>query len=691
MFSKNTRLKRFKQGSFARIILEAELLLILSLFASWLTCTLLSPNLPPPTGGKSIHRVRNYRILTGIIRQLNRIEISSGQPDLKYLANHLDHSLPEASFLDSVIRLDRARDLPERDIPKGIPELLRGVSGRDPYLWIDKNHLIYRWLDVTKQYDEISRRFLIHPPQSTPLRLRIFKAMIRTGRKKEARLLLSELFPRTALGRIQTDIPSGKRRAVTDSLSFDDWDRRFTHLSRTGRLSRIIREISDCPHRSLTEYFRGEVRYKRRQYERCRAHLARTTDPRILTRKTALLIKMDLRQAPEKSVWARVSSLQNDPEVHRMLLYDIAGLYLVGNQLNNALRAYSLLIRNTTHLDTRHWKALWVSGWIEIKLGRMKSARRLFRQGCDSPEPGYRMACCFWYQQLGGRKITSVSQAPFSYYFVSSKKHHTAGIRQGLQAFAMRLSLPVSGDTLSVVKRVRLLLDAGLISHARRYLAWGVKNQVRNTADRTLLSLISALLEHHFKRHYQAFVAYRRGIPDYHAIRLPRFLKGILVPLEYREIITRFSRERGLDSALVAALIREESMFRVDSRSHANAYGLMQMLPRTYAHLSGRRYSRQLRWELIRPEVNVRWGTLYLRRLLDKYSGKVPMALAAYNAGDHRVDRWLRNFGDVSTARFIEMIPFSETRNYVKNILRNRFYYRFYHDLPQPPGTRESI
>jgi len=105
----------------------------------------------------------------------------------------------------------------------------------------------------------------------------------------------------------------------------------------------------------------------------------------------------------------------------------------------------------------------------------------------------------------------------------------------------------------------------------------------------------------------------------------------------------------------------------------------MQMLPSTYAHLSGKRLTSRLRWELVQPENNIRWGTRYLRQLLNKYDNRAYLALAAYNAGDHRVDRWLRQFGAVPEEQFIEMIPFTETRNYVKNILRNRFFYAFYH------------
>jgi soluble lytic murein transglycosylase len=163
-------------------------------------------------------------------------------------------------------------------------------------------------------------------------------------------------------------------------------------------------------------------------------------------------------------------------------------------------------------------------------------------------------------------------------------------------------------------------------------------------------------------------------------VRLPNFLSGIIFPRQYEELVSAYSREQEVDPGLVLALIREESFFRSDVRSPANAYGLMQLLQGTARQVANGSGLKVKARDLYDPEINIRLGLQYLKTLLDKYDGRLYLALAAYNAGPHRVDQWLLDFPDANEEEFIEMIPFSETRNYVKNILRNYFFYKYYYN-----------
>jgi soluble lytic murein transglycosylase len=176
-----------------------------------------------------------------------------------------------------------------------------------------------------------------------------------------------------------------------------------------------------------------------------------------------------------------------------------------------------------------------------------------------------------------------------------------------------------------------------------------------------------------------AFINFRDHFQCYLCIRLPHFLSQVVLPLKYTDLIEQYCEKYQLDSALVLALIREESFFRPDAVSPAKACGLMQLLLETARQVAYAQRIKVFRTDLFDPETNIRLGTEYLKNLLDKYKGKLPLALAAYNAGWERVDEWMNRFGTVKDDEFIEMIPFSETRNYVKNILRNYFYYRFYY------------
>jgi len=151
---------------------------------------------------------------------------------------------------------------------------------------------------------------------------------------------------------------------------------------------------------------------------------------------------------------------------------------------------------------------------------------------------------------------------------------------------------------------------------------------------------------------------------------------GVLFPLDYWPLIKKYSDARGLDPYVISALMAQESTFDHDVRSSANAYGLMQVVPGT-----GRRYARSLgirRFStatLTNAESNVRIGTAYFKDLIDRFGG-AHFALASYNAGEHRIARWIAERPGITQDEFIDDIPFPETQNYVKKILGTAEDYR---------------
>jgi soluble lytic murein transglycosylase len=153
----------------------------------------------------------------------------------------------------------------------------------------------------------------------------------------------------------------------------------------------------------------------------------------------------------------------------------------------------------------------------------------------------------------------------------------------------------------------------------------------------------------------------------------PSWYARLLYPLEYEQIVLGHARNYRLDPALLAAVIYEESKFRPDARSRSGAIGLMQLLPATAEGIATRTGGSRFEVEdLYDPELNVRYGSWYLRHLLDKYDD-LELALAAYNAGQANVDRWRR------AGRGIE---FPETARYVERVLERReLYARAYPEL----------
>jgi soluble lytic murein transglycosylase len=153
-------------------------------------------------------------------------------------------------------------------------------------------------------------------------------------------------------------------------------------------------------------------------------------------------------------------------------------------------------------------------------------------------------------------------------------------------------------------------------------------------------------------------------------------VREITLPLHHEDIIRQQAADKQIDPALIAAVIYEESRFR-DQTSHAGARGLMQITPET-ADFIARRSGGVLfeQSDLSTPQVNIAYGAWYLRYLIRHYEGNETLAIAAYNAGQTNVDRWVRRAGGADSFDSARHIPFPETRAYVENVQERRGQYR---------------
>jgi soluble lytic murein transglycosylase len=152
----------------------------------------------------------------------------------------------------------------------------------------------------------------------------------------------------------------------------------------------------------------------------------------------------------------------------------------------------------------------------------------------------------------------------------------------------------------------------------------------------------------------------------------PPWLQRLRYPLRYEQIVRGHARNYRLDPALLAAVIYQESKFQSDAKSSSGALGLMQLKPETAQGIAIRTGgSRFQTSDLYNPEINIRYGSWYLRHLLNKY-GDEKTALAAYNAGQRNVDTWKAEG---------KGIQFSETRAYVDKVEHLKGVYRSAYDL----------
>jgi soluble lytic murein transglycosylase len=154
-------------------------------------------------------------------------------------------------------------------------------------------------------------------------------------------------------------------------------------------------------------------------------------------------------------------------------------------------------------------------------------------------------------------------------------------------------------------------------------------------------------------------------------------VQQVTLPLRHDDIIRQQAGDKDLDPALIAGVIFAESHF-LDQTSDAGAKGLMQLMPETADYIARKSGGTAfVQGDLATPQVNIAYGSWYLRYLLDKYDQRVVLALAAYNAGQGNVDAWLAEAGARGERfRAADHIPFPETRDYVKKVLAAQEDYR---------------
>jgi soluble lytic murein transglycosylase len=183
-----------------------------------------------------------------------------------------------------------------------------------------------------------------------------------------------------------------------------------------------------------------------------------------------------------------------------------------------------------------------------------------------------------------------------------------------------------------------------------------------------------------------AINALKRAYPDYGQTlpeEMSREAWDVFYPLKWWSNIQEESKRQNLDPYLVAGIIRQETVFDPKARSRANALGLMQLLPSTGQSVA-RRYNlgggRIAAADLYNPVLNIQLGTAYVRQLLDGFN-RFEYVAAAYNGGETRVRRWIREMPNSEIEEWVESIPLSETRLYVQGVYRNaRIYQRLYDD-----------
>ena len=238
----------------------------------------------------------------------------------------------------------------------------------------------------------------------------------------------------------------------------------------------------------------------------------------------------------------------------------------------------------------------------------------------------------------------------------------------------------------SSFKRSQYLIAAGFDYWARWEL-YTIEKLTRNKND------LMALMRAYSKINAFNRVSYISGIyfidkRSKYGIRGTEPLWKKSFPQAYIKHVDKYSKKFNVDKFFILSIMRAESRFSKDVVSPVGAIGLMQIIPKTGKQLSyllgDRFFSPDL---LFKYEHNIRYGTRYLSRLLNQFDNKLLLAIASYNAGPHRVKNWLNELHILDYDEFIDHVPFAETRNYLKKVIRNYYVYHLLYSKKSPNLT----
>lgn len=547
--------------------------------------------------------------------------------------------------------------------------------------WPRRERLIRRAEEaITGSPDQIIKWFGDRHPATTIGKTKLGKALLETGQTIQGRAILRDIWVNGNFGKAE------------ESRFYKRYRKYLTREDHYARTERLMWEGKYWPARRMMT----KVNAQYRKLIDARTSLRRQRgNVDYLIRHVPAKYKNDPGLIYERLRWRRKKNKDNASELfvglpdvvpHPDRWWDERDI--IARRLlrkGHITEAYDIASQHglTTEHAVDHAAAEWLSGWIALSfLNEPKIARDHFRKMYDGVSfPVSRARGAYWtgraFEAEGNTEqaatwFATAANHPTAYYgqLAAAKLKPGEGLRLHPEA-AIPEDIRQRFNAHELVRAVRMLASAGEEKRLRSIIL-----RIASLDEAPGWQALTARLARLSRRPDLAIRVAKNALQDF----------GVYVAGGYPTLVPprlpRRVKSKQPETPLVLAVIRQESEFDAKAQSHAGARGLMQLMPATAKGVSrsaGLKYSK---YKLTAdPDYNLTLGQSYLAGLVEDYNGYLPMAIAAYNAGPHRVKQWVKQHGDprdndVDAVDWIEMIPFTETRNYVQRVLENVQIYR---------------
>jgi soluble lytic murein transglycosylase len=499
-----------------------------------------------------------------------------------------------------------------------------------------------------------------------------------------------------------SDAPAPAQEASIDELQIVD---RVTAALKTGDL---ISAVEDAM--KIISNYPGSARSKWASDRVLDVYLSLIdkTDAKYTLLRERLLKLMEKGDADRLADWSRSMfgrgqygdsfvmakrALDKLSGTKRTGVLDLAAKAAMGADQFSDAKSYSqeLVEQNSGTKEAR--EAMFRLGLISFRAGEYTQALAQLEKVAGLPQSeNLELSARYWLwrslQKLNSEKAASAAddlmkRFPFSYYGLRARIEVASNtLEWKAESRKVESKLWLTSNERMGWERAQLLLRAGWLEEAQAEIRiLPPPLQADDKAVRALLWAASG-------QYLTASKLVNEAWDEKGELRGMPFVAAAFPP-EFDAWIAEQAKARGLDRYLVKSLIKQESGFNTRAVSSSNAIGLMQIIPPTAREIANdlKAGPLEIPTDLFQPKKNIQFGTFYISRLLSKYQGHVPLALAAYNAGPGRMDRWLRARASLkglaaqkSSAPedeiWFDEIPYAETSFYVKAILRNLLIYR---------------